>query len=168
VIRLATAEDSAAMATVHVRSWQSAFRGSIPDAYLDALDVEKQAASWHRILSQVRVEIAVYELEGQVVGFLCLGLSRDAGAAAGTGEVMALHVDPALWRGGLGRQLMDWAKDVARARGWKLVTLWVLRENVRARRFYEAIGFRTDGVTHERNFDGVAIPDVRYAWPCSG
>jgi GNAT superfamily N-acetyltransferase len=167
VIRLATAEDIAGVAAVHVRTFQAAYRGMFPDAYLDALDVETRAAMWRRSLSLGKVQIAVSELEGQIAGFLCLGLSRDADAAAGTGEVMALNVDPGQWRGGLGRQLMDWAKDVARARRWSLVTLWVLRENVRARRFYEAVGFRTDGVTHERSFDGMAIPEVRYVWPCS-
>ena len=167
MIRLAAAADLDGVAAVHVRSWQSAYRGQLPDAYLDTLDVEKRAAMWRRIHSQDAVEIAVHELDGRIVAFLCLGPSRDADAAAGTGEVFALHVDPGAWRGGLGRQLMDWAKGVARERGWKLVTLWVLRENARARWFYEAVGFRTDGVTHDRVFDGIPAPEVRYAWPCS-
>ena len=164
MIRLATDADLDVVAAIHVRSWQAAYRGQLPDAYLDALDVENRAAMWRRIVAKGTVEIGVHEIEGRIVAFLCISASRDADAAAGTGEVSALHVDPAAWRGGLGRQLMDWAKDVARRRGWKLLTLWVLRDNVRARRFYEAVGFHTEGTTHERVFDGIPAPEVRYAW----
>jgi L-amino acid N-acyltransferase YncA len=167
VIRLATDADLDAVAALHVRSWQAAYRGAFPDDYLAALDVAKRAAMWRRIAALGTTEIAVRAVAGRIVGFLCIGPSRDADAAAGTGEVSALHVDPEAWRGGHGRELMDWARDAARAKGWKLVTLWVLRDNARARRFYEAVGFRTDGATHEKSFDGIQIPEVRYAWPCS-
>lgn len=166
MIRLATDADLEAVAAIHVRSWQAAYRGQLPDAYLDALNVENRAAMWRRILAQVSAEIGVQDIDGRIVGFLCISPSRDADAAAGTGEVSALHVDPAAWRGGFGRQLMDWAKGLARQRGWKLLTLWVLRDNLRARRFYEAVGFHTDGMTHEKVFDGIPAPELRYAWVC--
>lgn len=51
-LRVATVEDANAVATVHVRSWQSAYRGLIPDAYLDALSVERRTAVWRRILTE--------------------------------------------------------------------------------------------------------------------
>ena len=38
VIRAARVEDAAQIAAVHVRSWQSAYRGLLPQAYLDGLD----------------------------------------------------------------------------------------------------------------------------------
>jgi hypothetical protein len=37
-VRAATPDDAAAVAGVHVRSWQAAYRGLIADAYLDGLN----------------------------------------------------------------------------------------------------------------------------------
>ncbi|NUL25824.1 hypothetical protein HRW17_26205, partial [Streptomyces lunaelactis] len=41
--------------------------------------------------------------------------------------------------------------------------LWVLKENDRARRFYEKAGFAPDGAEEPFEVDGVAVPEVRYA-----
>ena len=168
MIRLATDADVDAIAALHVKSWQAAYRVAFPNEYLDTLDVPKRARMWRRILAEGKASLAVQELEGHIAGFLCVGPSRDADAAAGTGEISALHVDPEAWRGGHGRSLMDWALGQARARAWRVLTLWVLRDNARARRFYEAMGFATDGATHLKSFDGIEIPEVRYARTLAG
>jgi RimJ/RimL family protein N-acetyltransferase len=39
----------------------------------------------------------------------------------------------------------------------------VLKENVRARRFYERAGFRPDDAEEPFEVEGVAVPEVRYA-----
>jgi hypothetical protein len=52
LIRAAVAADVAAIAQVHVRTWQSAYRGHIPDAYLDGLDPSKRAAVWSAALRE--------------------------------------------------------------------------------------------------------------------
>jgi L-amino acid N-acyltransferase YncA len=44
-----------------------------------------------------------------------------------------------------GRALFARAVADLRARGFEAATLWVLRDNQRARRFYEAAGWRLDG-----------------------
>jgi hypothetical protein len=46
--------------------------------------------------------------------------------------------------------------------------LWVLRDNARARRFYERSGFRADGVEEPYEVAGVAVPEVRYARELTG
>jgi hypothetical protein len=45
-IRPATAEDAAGIAAVHVRSWQVAYRGQLPDALLDSLSVDQRTRWW--------------------------------------------------------------------------------------------------------------------------
>ena len=51
VIRKATVDDAYGIASVHVRSWQVAYRGHMPDDFLDRLDVEKRMNMW-RALTQ--------------------------------------------------------------------------------------------------------------------
>jgi len=50
-IRRALADDALGVATVHVRSWQAAYRGLMPDVYLDPLVVGELAAIY--LLPQV-------------------------------------------------------------------------------------------------------------------
>ena len=164
MIRPATLADADALAEAVVRIWQATYRGMIPDAYLAALTVEGRAAVWRKLIADGRRDIAVCELDGRLVGFVSAEPSRDAEAGADTGEVVALYVDLAVWRRGLGRQLMDWAKDVARRRSWQRLTLWVLRDNTRARSFYEAVGFSLDGAARDHDFSGTPVPEVRYTW----
>ncbi|MGH9204942.1 MAG: GNAT family N-acetyltransferase, partial [Acidimicrobiales bacterium] len=45
-VRTAQAGDKQAVAGVHVRSWQAAYRGLMPDAYLDGLDPDDRAARY--------------------------------------------------------------------------------------------------------------------------
>ena len=161
MIRRATPDDVAAIADVNVRSWQAAYRGLIPDAFLDGLRADAVAARWRQVLGQEIHDVAVCEQGGRVVGFTSVGRLRDGDAAADTGELLTLYLDPAVWRRGLGRQLMAWALDTARERRWLRMILWVLRDNLAARRFYEAAGFRADGATRERTFGG-PIVEVRY------
>jgi GNAT superfamily N-acetyltransferase len=168
MIRPATLEDSAALAEAHVRSWRAAYRGVVPDAYLDALSVEGCAARWRNALRQGQRDVAVCEVDGALVGFVSVEPSRDADCNPGTGEVVAIYIDPAVWRRGLGRRLMDWAKDVARRRGWQRLTLWVLRDNAQARAFYEAAGFHLDGAARDHDFSGTPVAEVRYACDCDG
>jgi hypothetical protein len=43
-LRPAVPGDSLAVARIHVRAWQTAYRGLLPDAYLDGLRAEDRAA----------------------------------------------------------------------------------------------------------------------------
>jgi RimJ/RimL family protein N-acetyltransferase len=43
---------------------------------------------------------------------------------------------------------MDRVLARSAAAGYSSITLWVLRDNERARRFYERAGFAPDGATH--------------------
>jgi GNAT superfamily N-acetyltransferase len=53
VIRAAHAADAAQIAVVHVRSWQGAYRGLLPQAYLDGLDPAERVGRWERSLAEV-------------------------------------------------------------------------------------------------------------------
>jgi ribosomal protein S18 acetylase RimI-like enzyme len=146
-VRRAVPEDAAAIAAVHVGTWQVAYRGLMADEVLDGLSVAKREHSWREALSADK-ESAVYVAgeDGAVVGFCAVAApSRDDDAAAGTAEIAAIYVHPDAWRTGVGRALMDVALRDLRAGGWRRVTLWVLAENHQARDFYARFGFEPDG-----------------------
>jgi GNAT superfamily N-acetyltransferase len=79
----------------------------------------------------------VAENDGELLGFAVV-LRRDDGDA----ELDGLFVDPAQWRQGIGRALLEHAERIATSDG--AASLWVTA-NTRALEFYGACGFVTVG-----------------------
>jgi len=158
--RAAHISDAAAIAAVHVASWQAAYRGIVPDDRLDALDPQKLAAVWETRLTNVDSATLVAEAEGRIVGFCCVTW-RDA--APQTGEIAALYLHPDVWGMGIGRCLCRHALSLLAVCDRTDVVLWALAGNARAERFYAAAGFTPDGATdtHPR----LGLPIVRYHRP---
>ena len=63
-----------------------------------------------------------------------------------------LYVRPEAWGSGVAAALHDRAIEAIRAAGHERARLWVLEENVRARRFYERRGWALDGTTRVVEF----------------
>jgi len=152
-VRVATSHDAAAIAAVHVASWEGAYRGMVPDEAIDRRTLARQTAMWEELLGGTgdpvdggRPWVCIAERSSATIGFASLHVpSRDAGAGDGTAELSALYVEPGAWRSGAGRALMDAALAEAMARGCEDVTPGVLEPNLRARAFYERCGFADDG-----------------------
>ncbi len=166
LIRPATAGDAAQIGLVHVRSWQAAYRGLVPQDYLDHLDPAARAARWHRHLQQTdwaRAGVLVAEAGDELEGFASYGPSRDEDAERiWVGEISTIYVLAAAWGQGLGRRLMAGAVERLAAAGYAQATLWVLDTNARARRFYAAAGWSEDGVTLEDASLGFPLAEIRY------
>jgi GNAT superfamily N-acetyltransferase len=88
--------------------------------------------------------------------------SRDGDAPAGTGEISSIYAAPERWGTGLGRALMAEAEAQLRRLGFTTATLWVLRDNQRARRFYERAGWLPDGTEKADQVGGAPVVEVRY------
>jgi ribosomal protein S18 acetylase RimI-like enzyme len=163
-VRKATARDASGIAFVHVRSWQVAYRGHMPDEFLDGLDVEKRTHMWRELTGDPdKIIFVATDREGTIVGFSALGPSRDADANPNTAEVAAIYVHPEKWKKGIGRALLSASLDQVRKCKFDQITLRVLEGNQRARSFYESFGFVQDGAMrdddHWKNF---AVHEVRY------
>jgi ribosomal protein S18 acetylase RimI-like enzyme len=153
VIRPGTAADAEGVARVLVATWQAAYAHVLPQEQLQALSVEERA-EWHRARPPI-----VAEVDGEVVGFVSVGASRDEDA---DGELYAIYVHPDHWSTGAGRALMEAGEAELRRLGHRNVVLWVLEDNPRARRFYERAGWATDGAARGIEIFGAEVPEVRY------
>src|ERR1700719_2199614 len=144
-IRDARPADAIEVAALHIRSWRVAYRGLLPDEFLDALRAEERAQRYAFGREDARAPRTILALRAGVIrGFATHGPSRDEDAR-GLGELYALYVDPDAWGGGLGRLLLRRAHELLRASGYEHAILWVLVGNERAARFYRAAGWREDG-----------------------
>lgn len=164
-LRPARPDDAAGIAEVHIRSWQAAYAGLIPDAYLDGLaqGLAQRSAHWREALQNQAVEAWVAEAGGEVVGWIAFRASRDADAQAGDGEVQALYLLPAFWAQGIGQSLWLLARQQLLRAGYQRATLWVLAQNARAIGFYQALGFQAQAHSlRPLQRGGRTLEEVRY------
>jgi GNAT superfamily N-acetyltransferase len=169
-IRPAQLSDAEAISVVHVRTWQVAYRGQVPQTHLDRLDPAERLAAWAEGLRAAEPPTATFVLEdaGAVIGFVHVSPSRDSDVdSTDVGEVNAIYLLPAHWGRGGGRLLLAAGLRALRAAGLSEATLWVMASNDRARRFYEAAGWRPDGATKTGRPWGFALDQVRYRVCCA-
>ena len=166
-IRPADVADAARIAEIHVRSWQQAYQGLIPQDYLDSLDPADRIERRAQLLSSLDPErsacLVVTGDDAEIAGFAHLGPSRDDDDdPAETGEIMAIYLAPDAWGHGFGRELMAASLGFLTGAGYQEATLWVLDTNDRARRFYAAAGFAADGAAKIGSAGEHPLHEVRY------
>ena len=162
-IREALLTDAGGIAKVHVRTWQSAYSGLVPDSYLQSLTVELRTITWIRNIENAlpKTRILIAEWENQIVGFLSVGASREIGPAS-QGEIFAIYVDPKFQGQSIGSTLMSGGIQTLKNDGFTTAILWVLHDNLPTRSWYESHGWKADGESKlDRQHDFV-LTEVRY------
>jgi ribosomal protein S18 acetylase RimI-like enzyme len=149
-----------------VHSWQWAYQGQVPDAYLEHLGLtlsertEARRTQLEHLPPEYRCWVA--EPAGQLVGFVTTRPSEEDDAAPLTAEVLALYLDPGAVGRGIGGTLFAHTVADFRQRGFREATLWVLESNAHARRFYETAGWTPDGRRKSEERPGSSLHEVRY------
>jgi ribosomal protein S18 acetylase RimI-like enzyme len=146
-VRRARVEDAGGIARVWARAWQIAYRDLVPDAVLDAIDVEARRERWVARLADGDYTFVVEEYG--IAGYCRIVLP---------GEIAGLYVLPERRRGGLGTALLTAALDELRSHSVH-ATLWVFRDNHAARAFYARFGFTPDGSA--RTDEGTGLEEIR-------
>lgn len=162
LVRKASEHDASRVAEIQVKTWQVAYRGLLPDDYLDGLDPVRRAVVWKGLLAEPKGAVFLAQKDSHVVGFCDVLPSRDPAAPPEIAEIAAIYVEPAAWGTGAGRSLIAAATGYARDHGFVIVTLWVLATNERAKRFYVAAGFMPDGAEKTVERPGLTLHEVRY------
>ena len=182
VIRAGSAADAAQVAAVQREGWFAAYEGIIPAEIIDRVTAPDGGARvrqsfrtrpWQRMLVAVAEQERPGKAGARVVGYASFGPETDVQSAPWphplstdgedrrVAELYALYVRPAWWSTGTGRALMHRVLARTSGAGYRFVTLWVLRDNQRARRFYQQAGFAPDGATNVLSSLGNVI-EVRY------
>lgn len=146
-IRDAAPEDADAIADLHVRACQVACRGIVPDTVLDHPDHERSRHDWwqHRLdvgpnpAGDLPNRIFVGEMRERVVGFGHAGHPSHE-TDIEHGEIHAIYVHPDAWGTGAADALMAACLAELRTR-CTFAESSVLRDNPRARRFFERTGW---------------------------
>lgn len=162
IIRQAEIDDALAIATIHVRSWQYAYRDILPDAQLDALSIPDREKRWQHQLDPAHpVETEVVEKDDHVVGFASWGLIPDSHPV--TAMLYSMYLDPSVMGIGYGSDLMQAVEVDMIAAGATLGTLHVLADNSPTRQFYERHGWQLEQESDQtETFFGIKVNTVVY------
>jgi GNAT superfamily N-acetyltransferase len=157
-LRPATTADAPALAAL-VRRGVETYRAFMPpgwapvdgDPMFDPARIREQIATpgaW-ALVAEDAAEIAAFVL-----------FAPDVDEAA---YFASLFVEERWWGRGLGRSLLATAMDEMRRRGYPQARLWVARDYARARRTYEAAGWRPTGAEAVYEVDGTPLVEYRVA-----
>lgn len=165
-IRDATAADAAKIARLQIASWRAAYRGILPDAYLDGPIEAERHAHWQQALAGRRagdltliLDDPPFEGPGGVIpaGFLAARIPGGEGFGA---YIDNLHVRPDLRGRRLGSVLLAAGAERMMLAGAADAFLWLFDGNDAAGRFYQRLG----GTIADRGFDdflGGRLPHTR-------
>ena len=156
--------DAEDVARIHVAAWRETYRGLLPDAFLARMSEVGHARRFARALLHPgeRDVILVAADRHGITGYAAGGPSRSN--AKGEAEIATLYLLRAAQGQGVGQRLMaDTARALA-SQGATSLMISVLRDNTRARGFYEHLGGEPEAPRREPGPGGQLLYEVAYRW----
>ncbi len=164
-IRPAMLQDAPGIAQVHILSWQTSYRGIVPDELLDNQSIERREGYWKTVIAggeTLHFVLVAENTQGEIVGFASGGKTRQENLPF-AGELYAIYLLEAYKHQGIGSQLFQRVTQELITEGLASMMLWVLADNVPGRRFYEKMGGKY--VTEQMiTIGGKELLEVAYGW----
>lgn len=165
-IREARQNDFVGIAKVRVDTWRVAYRGIVPDDFLEGLSYQNIAERWREIFWEKKDhDVAVFVAENRqedIVGVAICGPEQSQDPVY-RGEIYVLYVLPQCQRQGVGHALVAaCVQHLQQQLAAEKLLIWTLAQSP-YRRFYESLGGK---VVREKTkeFGGKMLLEVGYGW----
>ena len=156
-VRIAWADDAAAIAALQLRTWREMYAEVLPPDALPT-DVEGAAAAWAESLRKprdARNRVLVALERNRVVGFTITGPGSDPDCdPVSDAELQELILDPAERGKGHGSRLLQAAVDTMVADRFTRAVTWTISTDDGLRVFLSEAGWAPDGAHRELDLDG--------------
>jgi ribosomal protein S18 acetylase RimI-like enzyme len=164
LVRRAIATNAPGIAHVYLAAWQEAHAGLVPAEFAACLRAQPHEQSWRDELEIQAADRApwVALIDTRLVGFASGGISRDADAQHGDGEVYQVSVDPGCWRLGIGGSLLRHVVKDLHDHGFERAHLWVVAGCKPATIFMQRLAWVADGATRQADCGGAQVDEIRY------
>ena len=150
-------DERKAISRIFEESWRHAYKGIIPQDYLDGI----QEGRWTPLIDIPGWKTMVCIEDGEYIGTSTFSRSRFENYPD-DGEIISIYLLPAYMHKGYGRRLFEAVMNELHKEGYREVFLWVLEENSAARKFYETCGFVCSGDITDTVIGGRQLREVRY------
>lgn len=128
------------ISSIYEKSWKSAYRGIIPQDYLDSIPKGR----WADSITKAGMHSLVMTDGGKMIGTASFCRSRWE-QYSDFGEIVSIYFLPEYIGRGYGALLLQHCTEELNRLGFRRLLLWVLEDNTRARIFYEKNGFICSG-----------------------
>ena len=165
IIRKATAADAAEIANVHISSWREAYKGLLPQEFLDdrPLYFKNRYELWKKMTVNPSQVTYVAECpENGVVGFINGEYPRDLDFKDHA-EVWCIYLLKKYHGKKIGFQLLKAYFDIFSAKGFSKGYLWVIRDNPTIK-FYESTGGKFSGLSKKATIQGQEVEELCFVW----
>lgn len=163
IIRKAHKSDLSFIAKIHVDTWNTSYKGIIPDEYLKGRSYKEQEQKWlQRIFDNPNSKEFMYAAEneeGKILGFASASIENKEETDS---ILYTIYILKEYQRQGIGKLLLkSIVKDLKTLKAKSMIT-WVFEDNP-SRRFYEALGAKKfkEKLVNIRERD---IKEIAYIW----
>lgn len=157
---LSDSDDKLKISRIYEESWNHTYKGIVPQSFLDSISEGR----WVPHLSDPGISVLVMTEGGEYIGVSTFCPSRFS-LFPYYGELVSLYLLPEYMGRGMGSVLLDASLKALSDAGFTNVLLWVLEDNLRARKFYERSGFINSGETIDDEIDGKPLRELAYIKP---
>lgn len=160
-IRKATVHDVQDMSRIHALSWKEAYKGLVPQPYLDDLQEDFWVTGFQNWLQNGFITAQLI-FDGSIpVGCATYGKSRD-NTLPDWGEIYSFYLLPSYSGKGFSHALLtSTLKDLKQA-GFYNIYLWILINNERAQSFFHNMGFQKTKDECSTEILGTCFVDIRF------
>lgn len=156
---ITSSDDKMAISRIYEESWKYAYKNIVPQDYLDSIEEGRWVATldicdWSTLL-------CVYN--GKYVGTCSFSKSRFEDYPD-CGEIISIYFLPEFIGKGYGKELLETAVSELEKQGYKEMFLWVLDDNISAKKFYEKQGFVPTENCIYSNIGGKELCEVMYTY----
>lgn len=163
-VRVAWADDAAAIGAVQARALRESYADVLPAELRADVDADTFAEVWRSAVTKpptAKHRVLVALERNMVVGFAATAPSDDPDADPTDGEVVAFHVDEGAQRVGHGSRLLAAAVDTLRADGFTRARFWQVVGDDAIRSFLEPAGWVPDGAHRTLDLTGDGAATLR-------
>ena len=146
-----------AIGEIYAQSWKAAYQGMVPQDYLDGL----VGSRWANVLGDSQYDAYVILEDEKYIGTSSICAARDEKMVE-WGEIVSIYLLPEYFGRGYAGPLFTCVINALRGKGYTNIYLWVLKENIRAQKFYEKHGFHKSGDTAFIEIAGEELAEIRY------
>lgn len=157
--KITESDDFDAIGRIYELSWKTAYKNIVPQDYLDSLSNYR----WSSAIQTGGHNAFVLIENGDYIGTSSICPARDD-KMTGWGEIISIYLLPEYFGKGFGKPLLTNSMSELKEMGFDKIYLWVLKENHRARKFYEKNGFTNSGESKIINIGNKDLVEVRYIY----